>query len=62
MIDRGEIRKRKKTPSRKFRHEFGHTLLSIGDLLAAKFEIGMLKRRLAEQSRETSSPEGVTLA
>lgn len=29
MIDRGEIRKRKKTPSRKFRDEFGHTPLSI---------------------------------
>jgi hypothetical protein len=29
VIDRGEIRKRKKTPSRKFRDEFGHTPLSI---------------------------------
>ena len=25
VIDRGEIRKRKKTPSKKFRDEFGHT-------------------------------------
>jgi hypothetical protein len=25
VIDRGEIRKRKKTASRKFRDEFGHT-------------------------------------
>jgi hypothetical protein len=24
VIDRGEVRKRKKTPSRKFRDEFGH--------------------------------------
>ena len=31
VIDRGEIRKRKKRPSRKFRHELGHTLLSIGE-------------------------------
>ena len=29
VIDRGEIRKRKKTPSRKFRDEFGHTPVSI---------------------------------
>jgi hypothetical protein len=33
------------------------------DLLAAKLEIGMLKRRLLSSRRiETSSPEGVTLA
>jgi hypothetical protein len=31
VIDRGEIRKRKKTPSRKFSSEFGHTPLSIGE-------------------------------
>ena len=36
MIDRGEIRKRKKTPSRKFRHEFGHTPLSIGEKIPWK--------------------------
>ena len=29
VIDRGEIRKRKKKPSKQFRHEFGHTPLSI---------------------------------
>jgi hypothetical protein len=29
VIDRGEIRKRKKKPSRKFRNEFGHTPLSL---------------------------------
>jgi hypothetical protein len=29
VIDREEIRKRKKAPSRKFRDEFGHTPLSI---------------------------------
>jgi hypothetical protein len=29
VIDRGEIRKRKKKPSKKFREEFGHTPLSI---------------------------------
>ena len=28
VLDRGEIRKRKKKPSRKFRDEFGHTPLS----------------------------------
>jgi hypothetical protein len=29
VIDRGEIRKRKKKPSKKFRQQFGHTPLSI---------------------------------
>jgi hypothetical protein len=29
VIDRGEIRKRKKKPSRKYRETFGHTPLSI---------------------------------
>src|ERR1700745_242316 len=29
LIDRGEIRKRKKNPSKQFRDEFGHTPLSI---------------------------------
>ena len=28
LIDRGEIRKRKKKPSKKFREEYGHTPLS----------------------------------
>ena len=29
VIDRGEVRKRKKKPSKKFRAEFGHTPLSV---------------------------------
>jgi hypothetical protein len=29
MIDRGEIRKRRKKPSKKFRENFGHTPLSV---------------------------------
>ncbi len=29
LIDRGEIRKRKKKPSKKFRDDFGHTPLSV---------------------------------
>jgi|ERR1700736_410102 hypothetical protein len=29
VIDRGEIRKRRKKPSKKFREEFGHTPLSV---------------------------------
>ena len=36
MIDRGEIRKRKKTPSRKFHDEFGHTPLSIEEKIPWK--------------------------
>src|ERR1700758_676295 len=29
VIDRGEIRKRKKSPSQKFRDQFGHTPISL---------------------------------
>jgi hypothetical protein len=29
VIDRGKIRKRDKKPSKKFRHDFGHTPLSV---------------------------------
>lgn len=29
VIDRGEVRRRKKKPSKKFRDEFGHTPLSL---------------------------------
>jgi hypothetical protein len=36
VIDRGEIRKRKKTPSKKFRDEFGHTPLSIEERIPWK--------------------------
>ena len=36
VIDRGEIRKRKKKPSKKFREEFGHTPLSIGEKIPWK--------------------------
>ena len=31
VIDRGEIRKRNKKPSKKFREQFGHTPLSLGE-------------------------------
>lgn len=33
VIDRGEIRRRKKGPSKKFREDFGHTPLSIEEKL-----------------------------
>ena len=36
VIDRGEIRKRKKIPSKKFRDEFGHTPLSIEEKIPWK--------------------------
>jgi hypothetical protein len=36
VIDRGEVRKRKKRPSRKFRDEFGHTPLSIEEKIPWK--------------------------
>src|SRR5713226_7678676 len=40
LIDRGEIRKRKKKPSKRFRDAFGHTPLSIEE------EIPWMCRRL----------------
>ncbi len=36
VIDRGEIRKRKKKPSKKYRHEFGHTPLSMEEQIPWK--------------------------
>ena len=37
MIDRGEIRKRKKKPSKKFRDSFGHTPLSLEEAIPWKY-------------------------
>src|SRR3984893_12587264 len=36
VIDSGDIRKRKKTPSKRFRDEFGHTPLSIEEKIPWK--------------------------
>ena len=36
VIDRGEVRKRKKKPSKAFRDKFGHTPLSIGETIPWK--------------------------
>jgi len=36
LIDRGEVRKRKKKPSKKFRDDFGHTPLSIEERIPWK--------------------------
>jgi len=36
MIDRGQVSKRKKRPSRKFRSEFGHTPLSLEEKIPWK--------------------------
>ena len=36
VIEQGEIRKRKKTPSKKFRDKFGHTPLSIAEKIPWK--------------------------
>ena len=36
VIDRGKVRERKKKPSRKFRHAFGHTPLSIEEKIPRK--------------------------
>ena len=38
VIDRGEVRKRKKKPSKKFHEEFGHTPLSIEEDIPWKCE------------------------
>jgi hypothetical protein len=36
VIDRGDVRKRKKKPSKKFRDEFGHTPISIEEKIPWK--------------------------
>src|SRR5262249_3845708 len=36
VIDRGDVRKRKKKPSKKFRGEFGHTPVSIEEKIPCK--------------------------
>jgi hypothetical protein len=36
VIDRGDVRKRKKKPSKKFRDEFGHTPVSIEEKIPWK--------------------------
>ena len=36
VVDRGEIRRRKKMPSKKFRDEFGHTPVSIEEQISWK--------------------------
>jgi hypothetical protein len=36
VIDRGEIRKRKKKPSKQFRDAFGHTPVSVGEKIPWK--------------------------
>jgi len=36
LIDRGEVGKRKKKPSKKFRDDFGHTPLSLGEKIPWK--------------------------
>jgi hypothetical protein len=33
VIDRGEVHKRKKRPSKKFRDQFGHTPISVAEKL-----------------------------
>src|ERR1700748_2650436 len=38
VIERGEIRKRKKTPSKKFRDEFGQTPMSIEEKIPWKYQ------------------------
>lgn len=36
VIDRGEVRQRKKTPSKPFRDAYGHTPLSVGEKIPWK--------------------------
>jgi hypothetical protein len=50
VIDRGEIRKRKKNPSKKFRDSFGHTPLSLEE------EIPWKCRRLVVGTGEGALP------
>ena len=36
VIDRGEVRKRKKAPSKRYRDEFGHTPVSVDEVIPWK--------------------------
>ena len=36
VVDRGQVRKRKKKPSKKFRDAFGHTPVSVGEAIPWK--------------------------
>ena len=38
VIDRGQVRKRKKKPSKKFRERFGHTPLSIEEKIPWRYQ------------------------
>jgi hypothetical protein len=54
MIDRGEVRKRKKRPSRRFRDAFGHTPLSIKEKIPWKY--GRRDRSAFHHGQEPCAP------
>ena len=47
VIDRGEVQKRKKKPSKKFRDEFGHTPLSVEEKIPGNADAWSSARALA---------------
>jgi hypothetical protein len=54
VIDRGEVRRRKKKPSKKFRDAFGHTPVSPDEAISwkcRKLVIGTGGRRIASDGR-----------
>jgi len=61
VIDRGEIRKRKKKPSKKFREEFGHTPLSVEEKIPWKCRQlrcrhGRVRRASSDGRNQTGGP------
>ena len=56
VIDRGEIRKRKKKPSKQFRDQFGHTPVSMEEKIPWKCRllvIGIIRKVAGHGSGET---------
>jgi hypothetical protein len=59
VIDRGEIRTRKKTPSKKFRDEFGHTPLSIEEKIPWNCHRLVIGTGAEEMAKKLYRPEEI---
>ncbi len=60
VIDRGEISKRKKKPSKKFREQFGHTPLSVEEKIPWKALRGRNRRARRASSDGRNQTGGPT--
>ena len=62
LIDRGEVHKRKKKPSRKFREKFGHTPVSIEEKIPWKCQrlVMVLVRSFARNGRSKARGQALS--